>query len=222
MLRLDESYKNRIQKLAGIISEVDQQTKTQMLSNSKDRVPFNRELMKQAIEQGREIGLLFKSDNEKYTMPVSKYRIVRPVAMGTSSDGNTVVRGLHVFGQSEKKAQETGNRSAEAEGEWRLFNANNIKGMWFTDSFFTQSPPGFNPNDKQMRSIEVAFNPNKARQEQTKLALQRSVDDQETQKQADLDAMQQQSQGSQFAQPNRPETKPVFATPGQFDNKFAG
>ena len=189
MLILEESYRKRIQELAGIITEVDAQTKTNMLSKSVERVPFNREMMKQAIEQGREVGLLFKSDNENYEMPVPKYRIIRPMAMGTSADGNTVIRGLHLIGQSERKARETGNRSAEAEGEWRLFNANNIKGMWFTDNFFTQAPPGYNPNDKQM-SVQVAFNAGKAAQAQTALSQQKDVDDQETQKQDDLDQMQ--------------------------------
>ena len=185
-----------------------------MLSKSVERVPFNREMMKQAIEQGREVGLLFKSDNENYEMPVPKYRIIRPMAMGTSADGNTVIRGLHLIGQSERKARETGNRSAEAEGEWRLFNANNIKGMWFTDNFFTQAPPGYNPNDKQM-SVQVAFNAGKAAQAQTALSQQKDVDDQETQKQDDLDQMQQNTQSEPV------EPKQVFA-PGQFGNQFAG
>ena len=186
-------------------------------------------MMKQAIEQGREIGLLFKSDNDKYEMPVSKYRVVRPVAMGTSDKGNTVVRGLHVIGQSERKARETGVRSAEAEGEWRLFKAENIKGMWFTDNFFTQSPPGYNPNDKQMRSIEVAFNPSTAVRNQTALAQQQAQDDADTQKQADLDQMQQQQDqekdDQQVAQPQQPkddEVEEPTAAPGQFTNQFAG
>ena len=239
MLILSESYKKRIQLLAGIITEVDSQTKGQLLSKSGERVPFNRAMMKQAIEQGREIGLLFKSDNENYEMPVSKYRIVRPVAMGTSDKGNTVVRGLHVIGQSERKAIETGVRSAEAESEWRLFNARNIKGMWFTDNYFTQAPPGYNPNDKQMRSIEVAFNPSKAAQYQTTLAQQQSTDDAEVQKQSDLDTMQQNKNDlaqtkkdkqdtQQVAQPQEEPLRDDFedpeanAAPGQFNNQFSG
>jgi hypothetical protein len=214
MLILEESYKQRIQQLAGIITEVDAQTKTNMLSKSVQRVPFSRDMMKQAIEQGREVGLLFKSDNENYEMPVPKYRIIRPMAMGTSADGNTVIRGLHLIGQSERKARETGNRSAEAEGEWRLFNANNIKGMWFTDNFFTQAPPGYNPNDKQM-SVQVAFNAGKAAQAQTALAQQQSVDDDQERKDAELDVMQKNIDSKP------PEQKQVFA-PGQFTNQFAG
>jgi hypothetical protein len=223
MLILKESYKKRIQQLAGIISEADQQTKADLLSKSGERVPFNRNMMKQAIQQGREIGLLFKSDNEKYEMPVSKYRVVRPVAMGTSDQGNTVIRGLHVIGQSERKARETGVRSAEAEGEWRLFKAENIKGMWFTDNYFTKAPPGFNPNDKQIRSIEVVFNPATAIKQQTDIAQQQAQDNTETQRQSDLDQMQKQKEKEketkQVAQPQEPKST---SGPGQFTNQFAG
>jgi len=214
MLILEESYKKRIQQLAGIITEADVQTKTNMLSKSVTRVPFSREMMKQAIEEGREVGLLFKSDNENYKMPVPKYRVVRPMAMGTSADGNIVIRALHLIGQSERKAIETGKRSAEAEGEWRLFNANNIKGMWFTDDFFTQAPPGYNPNDKQI-SVQVAFNAGKAAQAQAALSQQQATDDEDKNKQADLDVMQKNIQSDPV------EPKQVFA-PGQFTNKFAG
>ena len=41
------------------------QTKTSILSKSRERVPVSRDMMKKDIEQGREIGLLFKSNNEK-------------------------------------------------------------------------------------------------------------------------------------------------------------
>jgi len=217
---ISESYKKRIQLLAGILSEADDQTKTQLLSKSGERVPFNRAMMKQAIQNGQEVGLLFKSKNDKYEMPTTKYRIVQPVAMGTSSKGNTVIRGLHVLGQSERKAIETGVRSAEAEGEWRLFKAENIKGMWITDRLFSQSPPGFNPNDKQMRSVEVAFNPSRAAQNQANMAQQQSQSDAESQKQSDLDSMQKQI--DQETGEEIPEDKPNTAAPGQFDNQFAG
>ena len=78
-------------------------------------------------------------------MPVAKARIIHPVALGTDKKGNLVIRGLHIAGQSEKAARETGVRSAEVEAEkegigaWRLFKASNVRSMWFTDRFFSDN-----------------------------------------------------------------------------------
>ena len=46
---LSESYKSRIQKLAGIITEADEGS----FAASNERVPFDLDLMTQAISQGR-------------------------------------------------------------------------------------------------------------------------------------------------------------------------
>ena len=69
-------------------------------------------------------------------MPVAKYRIIYPVAMGISKAGNQVIRAYHKFGQSEGEAIRTGKRSAEVEGAWRLMKTSNIKSMWLTGTFF--------------------------------------------------------------------------------------
>jgi len=151
-----------------ILLEVSDIDKTQLYAKSNERKPFNRELMKQAIESGLEVGLSFKSDNEEYTMPTTKYRIIWPVVMGTSKKGNLVIRGYHIIGQSERKAIETGVRSAEVQNEWRLFNAKNIKGMWLTGRSFADLPSNYNPQDKSMNSIIVSFNKNKAISKRTK------------------------------------------------------
>jgi len=162
---LSESFKKRSQLLAGIISEADMATKTKLLAKSGERVAFSADMMKQAIEQGREIGILYKGEE----MPVQKYRVVRPVVMGTNSKGNKVVRGLHVIGQSEKAAKKTGVRSAEAENDWRMFRADRIKGMWFTDRFFSDNITGYNPNDKDIKSVEATYKPNIAKNYQSNL-----------------------------------------------------
>lgn len=161
-----------------LILEISTEEKTKIMSKSNERVPFNKELMKQAIIQGREVGLLFQTNNNKTKMPVAKYRIIHPVAMGTDKGGNLVVRGLHITGQSEKKARETGVRSAEAEAEkdginaWRLFRGNNIRSMWFTGRFFSDNIPGFNPNDKVMASKIAIYNPTTAKAYQDSLVAQ--------------------------------------------------
>lgn len=162
---LSESYKNRLKKLAGIIvEEVDANT-AYALSDS--RVAFNLDLMSKAIEEGREVGILYKGDEMK--APSGKYRLIYPVVMGVSKAGNRVIRAIHKHGQSESKAQETGIRSAEAKNVWRLFKENNIKGMWLTGNFFQGPLNGYNPNDKGMLTVEVSTDLNKIKKFQEEL-----------------------------------------------------
>lgn len=170
---LSESYKNRLKALAGIkpgsnitiLKEVED-----LYANSDKRVKFDMNIMKQAIEGGMEMGMIFQSNNEKYKMPVSKMRIIQPVAMGYDKKGQLVIRGVHIKGQSEKKAIETGVRSAEAKDEWRLFKVSNIKSIFFTGRLFTQPAlSGYNPNDSAMTRIIAKFDPIKAAQIQSKV-----------------------------------------------------
>lgn len=163
---LSESYKNRIQELAGIknpgildlLKEVED-----LYANSSKRVKFDINIMKQAIEGGMEIGMIFQSNNDKYKMPVWKARIIQPVAMGYDKKGQLVIRGIHIQGQSEKKAIQTGVRSAEAKNEWRLFKAANFKSMFLTGRLFDKvSLPGYNPNDSAMTRVIASFSPKNA------------------------------------------------------------
>jgi hypothetical protein len=163
---LSESYKNRLKELAGLISLDEAMSiadKTSAMNKSSERFGFNVESMKQAIEQGREIGLNFQSNNDKYKMPTTKSRIIWPVAMGMDKNGKLVVRGYHLDGQSEKVARETGSRSAEAQDVWRLFKVSNIKSMWFTDNFFNQTLPGYKERDSAMTTMMASYNPAKAK-----------------------------------------------------------
>lgn len=163
---LSESYKKRLKELAGLSSldeGMDPTSKSDAMKKSSERFSFNAESMKQAIEQGREIGLNFQSNNKNYKMPTTKSRIIWPVGMGTDENGNLVVRGYHLTGQSEKVARQTGVRSAEAEDVWRLFKVSNIKSMWFTDNFFNQSLPGYKERDSAMITMTASYNPAKAK-----------------------------------------------------------
>lgn len=163
---LSESYKIRLKELAGLTSldeAMDPVSKSNAMKKSSERFTFDRNKMKEAIEQGREIGLSFQSNNSNYKMPVTKYRIVWPVAMGIDKKGNLVIRGYHVEGQSEKAARETGVRSAEATDVWRLFKVNNIKNMWFTDNFFNQPLPNYKERDSAMVSMMASYSPAKAK-----------------------------------------------------------
>lgn len=157
---LSEEYKNRLKQLAGIsiISEVTDAERAEAFAMSNQRIPFNKDLMIQAIKEGREVGILFQSNNEKYKMPMSKYRIIYPVAIGTSKAGNQVLRAVHKIGQSESAARRSGVRSQEAQDEWRLLKISNIKSMWFTGKFFSIPPRNYNAADKGMVNVEVAAN----------------------------------------------------------------
>jgi len=153
---LSESYIKRNKELAGILVKESAED----FSASNTRVPFNTDLMTQAILQGREVGILYKGDD--MIAPSGKYRVVYPVAMGMSKAGNRVIRAVHKVGQSESEAGKTSIRSAEAKNVWRLFKASNIRGMWFTGDFFNFNPKDYNPNDRGMSTVEVSFNLAKA------------------------------------------------------------
>jgi hypothetical protein len=181
MSKLTESYiRGVIREILSetLILEISAEEKTKVMAKSNERVPFNRELMKQAILQGREVGMNFQTNNDKTRMPVAKSRIIHPVAMGTDKNGNLVIRGLHITGQSEKAARETGVRSAEVEAErdginaWRLFRGENVRSMWFTDRFFSDDIPGYNPNDKAMSSKYAVYSPSVAKAYQDSLVAQ--------------------------------------------------
>jgi len=181
MSKLTESYiRGVIREILSetLILEISAEEKTKVMAKSNERVPFNRELMKQAILQGREVGMNFQTNNDKTRMPVAKSRIIHPVAMGTDKNGNLVIRGLHITGQSEKAARETGVRSAEVEAErdginaWRLFRGENVRSMWFTDRFFSDDIPGYNPNDKAMSSKYAVYSPSAAKAYQDSLVAQ--------------------------------------------------
>lgn len=169
-------YKLKLQRLAGILSEgmySGYKKADNPYEKSNERIPFNVDLMKQAIEQGMVVGILFRSNNDKYRMPITKYRIVLPVALGYDKKGEMVLRAVHATGQSEKKAIETGVRSAEAENEWRLFKIKNMYSMFFPGDFFDSLPiGGYTPNDSAMTRRIATFNPNKAKKYQAEYQKQ--------------------------------------------------
>lgn len=164
---LSESYKTRLQLLAGIITEDVSMGPEDIASGwdkSSERVSgYDEAMMLDAIENGRAIGISYKSDNDKYTMPVTKFRFIMPVALGRIK-GKLFLSGYHLHGQSEKNAISTNKRSAEAKGEWRLFEitSSKFKGMWLTDTYFLEYPPGYRKNDSRMNPLIAQFDLSKA------------------------------------------------------------
>jgi hypothetical protein len=164
---ISESYKKRLKKLAGLITEelydFTDQERTVAYKDFDKRIPFSKDLMSKAIREGWEVGIIFQSDNDKYKMPIAKTRIIYPVAMGLSKKGNLVIRAFHKIGQSEsgagraKKQGVKNYRSAEVKDEWRMFKASGIKNMWLTGDFFKlENISGYREvGDKGMTVVEV-------------------------------------------------------------------
>lgn len=196
-----------------LILEISSEEKSKVMSKSNERIPFSADLMKQAIEQGREVGINFQSNNEKYKMPTVKSRIIHPVAMGYDKKGNLVIRGLHITGQSEKAARETGSRSAEVEAErdgmnaWRLFRVNNLRSMWFTDRFFSDNIPGYNPNDSAMSSQIATYDPTAAKRYQDSLVTGQAQEEPVEEPTQEPDQQNQQNQQEPQTQKKPPVTK---------------
>ncbi len=210
---LSESLIRKFKKLAGLVLETSNQEKVDAFSKSDERVPYNKELMIQAIQQGREVGILFQSNNEKYKMPIAKYRIIYPVALGISKKGNPVIRAFHKMGQSEKVAIATGKRSAEVENTWRLLKISNIKSMWITGNFFRGPLEAYNSNgDKGMVNIEVQADFNKIKTYQDNLIA--NIKDKKEQEQKRKNIVQLFKQTGE-----RPVEQPVKNTEDQ-NNKI--
>jgi hypothetical protein len=183
---LSESYKSRIKALAGILSEAGATSEADRqiaFAKTNERVPYKKDLMIYAIKNGLEIGLLFKTNNEKDKMPISKYRTLQPLALGTNKKGNECIVGYHKIGQSESEARKTGRRSAEIKDEWRLFKTKNILSMWFTGNKFDKSPSGFKgSSDSRMSNIEVYFKPLEAKKLQAATATEEKAKEEQKNK----------------------------------------
>jgi len=132
-------------------------------------VGFDINMIKQAIREGRAIGVSYKSKE----MPVTKFRVVLPVTLGTYRTKSGVplkLSAFHLAGQSERaaqRAQKIGKknyRSEDVENVWRLFDLDrkSFKGMWFSDKFFYEYPPGYKKGDKRFVSIMSEYDVNTA------------------------------------------------------------
>lgn len=169
MAFLSESYKDRLLKLAGLkpleeAIEFSRQDLTQTYDKSSQRIQgFNLELIKQAIREGRAIGVSYKSTD----MPVTKFRVVLPVTLGiykTKSGVPLKLSAFHLAGQSERAAQKSGKRSEEPQYVWRLFDLDpkSFKGMWLSEKFFYEYPPGYKKGDKRFITITTEYDINVA------------------------------------------------------------
>ena len=164
MKLITESYKIRLQQLAGLLPinetiEYSKQDLSQAYDKSWSRVSgFNLDMIREAISEGRAIGISYKSKD----MPVTKFRVILPVTVGvyrTKSGVKWKLSAFHLAGQSEKAAQGSGSRSQEAQSVWRLFDLDNskFKSMWFTEKFFYEYPPGYKKGDKRYSSVDEEY-----------------------------------------------------------------
>jgi hypothetical protein len=164
MAFLSESYKYRIMELAGLKSideaiEFNRQDLSKTYDKSWQRIQgFDLNLIKQAIREGRAIGISYKSTD----MPVTKFRVILPVTLGnykTKSGVPLKLSAFHLAGQSEREAQRVGVRSAEPQYVWRLFDLDpkSFKSMWFSEKFFYEYPPGYKKGDRRFSNIFTEY-----------------------------------------------------------------
>jgi hypothetical protein len=169
MVLLSETYKKRLMELAGLKTieeaiEFNTQDLSQTYDKSWQRIKgFDINMIKQAIREGRAIGISYKSED----MPVTKFRVILPVTLGTYKTKSGVplkLSAFHLAGQSEREAQKTKVRSADAQYAWRLFDLDpkSFKGMWFSDKFFYEYPPGYKKGDKRFSSINDEYDVKRA------------------------------------------------------------
>lgn len=151
-------------QLAGLMSieeavDFSREDLTKAYDKSWQRIQgFDLNLIKQAIREGRAIGVSYKSTD----MPVTKFRVILPVTLGTYKTKEGVplkLSAFHLAGQSERAAQSVGKRSQEAESVWRLFDLDpkSFKGMWLTDKFFYEYPPGYKKGDRRFITISDQY-----------------------------------------------------------------
>ena len=99
MTFLSESYKIRLMQLAGLklINEAidfNQKDLTNAYDKSWQRIQgFNLDMIKQAILEGRAIGISYKSTD----MPITKFRIILPVTLGNYKTKDGVPLKLSAF-----------------------------------------------------------------------------------------------------------------------------
>jgi len=215
MKLISETYKQRLQVLAGLKSleeaiNFTNKDLTQAYDKSWQRVAgFDIALIKQAISEGRALGVSYKSSD----MPVTKFRIILPVTIGiynTKSGTKMKVSGFHLAGQSEKAAQGSGKRSQETSNVWRLFDldAAKFKGMWLTDKFFYEYPPGYKKGDKRFISVEEEYDTGRAQLHQ----IEREEKGQKEAEPIDLRGVEPQGPTPAEAPENREEV-PITAAP---------
>lgn len=181
MVFLSEAYKRKLMQLAGLpvveeAIEFNRDDLTKAYSKSAQRIQgFDVKLIEQAIREGRAIGISYKSKD----MPVTKFRVVLPVTIGTyktKSDVKHKLSAFHLAGQSERVAQNAEKeykagrsdnknyRSTEPEGVWRLFDLDtkSFKGMWLTDKFFYEYPKDYKRKDKRFSHVDLDYDVNVA------------------------------------------------------------
>ena len=128
---------------------------------------FSQELILKAIEWGMIIQVDYKG--EKDDRMEGHERTIYPMVLGTSKDGNLLLRGYHLNGWSVSKG-------GDVDKEWRMFRCDRILNMTFTGAFFRLAPDGYNMRDKGMTKIFGAADFEKIRRLQQKLLNANKID----------------------------------------------
>lgn len=107
---------------------------------------YSRQFVETAIAYGMILSIQYRGEtgksNDKFVQ--GHARIIYPLVIGKSAEGNILLRGYHLRGWSV-------SASGNMQKEWRMFRADRIMSMSFTGSFFRLPPEGYNENDKGMK-----------------------------------------------------------------------
>jgi len=132
-----------------------------------NKFPINKELKYSddliitAIQFGLVLLISYKGEEDHFEH--GHTRVVYPMILGKSKDGNGLLRAYHLKGWSVSK-------QAHIEKEWRLFRTDRILSLTFIGQFFRMPPKGYNLDDTHMKGgIVKAANFNEIRNNQTRL-----------------------------------------------------
>lgn len=130
-----------------------------------------QEIIVKAIKYGMIFLISYKG--KKDNQLAGHERVIYPMVIGRSSDGNILIRGYHLSGWSV-----TANRHIDK--IWRMFRLDRVLSITFTGSFYRLPPSGYNMNDKGMRGGIIAkADFNEIRRNQQTLVKSNEIQDKE-------------------------------------------
>lgn len=107
--------------------------------------PYSKELMRNAIKYGMVLLIRYKGADDD--LRYGRERVIWPMIMGTSKDGNPLLRGFQTMGWSV-------SAGGKISKEWRMFRCDRIISMTFTGNFFQTAPSGYDMDDDSISNIE--------------------------------------------------------------------
>lgn len=136
------------------------------------KMPYNRDLMIKAINNGMIILILYRGDKDNWKG--GRERVIYPMVLGVNKNTkNELLRAWHFTGYSLSK-------KGEVQRVWRLFKTSNILSMMFIGDFYRLPPEGYKMNDRAMTERIIAkADFNKIRYNQDRLLKKGEIEKEE-------------------------------------------